>query len=78
MILEAEEILFLEESSFEYFSTLPSYTWKEVKYSVTPAVQSTNWKTGGFILSHNYRRWNQNVLVASPSNGLWYAFTSYH
>lgn len=42
MILEAEEILLLEEKSFEYFSTLPLYTWKEVKHSVIPPVQGTN------------------------------------
>lgn len=78
MILEAEEILLLEEKSFEYFSTLPLYTWKEVKHSVIPPVQGTNWKMGGLVLSRNNWWWNQNVLVASPSNRLWYAFTPYH
>lgn len=75
MILEAEEILFLEEKSFEYFSTLTSYTWKEVKYSVIPLCKAEMEKRVVWFCHTTTE--SENMLVASPSNRLWYAFTPY-
>lgn len=78
MILEAEEIVFLEGKSFECVSTLLPHTREEVQYSIISTAEGTNWKMSGLDLSHNNWRGNQNVLLVFPSNWLWYAFTPYH